>query len=164
MWSEFALANLFHSERHQISPRSLIFIDTYRYIDRSSDRSNASPLTGSINMADMETEEQAAPVVVDVSGRKMKGRGHRDPTSLEDRYKTVRFTELEGASAAGPGPTRSVEGWVIFVTGINEEAQEEDIHEAFAEFGDIKNIYLNLDRQTVRACACALGNFWREHC
>jgi RNA-binding protein 8A len=94
-------------------------------------------------MADtMETE------VAD-GGRKMKGRGHRDPTSLEDRYKNVRFTELEG-SGTGPGPTRSVEGWVVFVTGINEEAQEEDLHDAFAEFGNIKSFHMNLDRQTVR--------------
>ncbi|GAX72592.1 hypothetical protein CEUSTIGMA_g48.t1 [Chlamydomonas eustigma] len=92
-------------------------------------------------MTEMETDQANS-----VAGRKMKGRGHRDPTSLEDRYKNVRFTELEAIT--GPGPTKSVEGWVIFITGVNEEAQEEDIHEAFADFGDIKNIYLNLDRQT----------------
>lgn len=79
-------------------------------------------------------------------GRKLKGRGHRDVTSLEDRYKGVRFTELQ--KNTGPGPTPSIEGWCIFVSGVNEEAQEEDLHEAFAEFGDIKNLYLNLDRQT----------------
>lgn len=91
-------------------------------------------------MGDMETETGAG------IERKLKGRGHNDPTSLEERYKNVRFTELE--PNIGPGPTRSVEGWVVFVTGIHEEAQEEDLHEAFAEFGDVKNIYLNLDRQT----------------
>ncbi|XP_031097548.1 RNA-binding protein Y14A-like [Ipomoea triloba] len=80
--------------------------------------------------------------------RKTKGRGFREDAAEADRNvrMSARFDSLD--SDGGPGPERSIEGWIVLVTGVHEEAQEDDLHNAFGEFGEIRNLHLNLDRRT----------------
>ncbi|KAM7508664.1 hypothetical protein LguiA_019117 [Lonicera macranthoides] len=79
--------------------------------------------------------------------KKTKGRGFREETDAERNNRmSGRFDSLD--SEGGPGPERSIEGWIILVTGIHEEAQEDDLQNAFGDFGEMKNLHLNLDRRT----------------
>lgn len=47
-----------------------------------------------------------------------------------------------------PKPRKSVEGWIVFATGISPEAESDDVERIFADYGDIHSIHLNVDRRT----------------
>jgi RNA-binding protein 8A len=56
-------------------------------------------------------------------------------------------------------PAKSIDGYVLFVRNIHEETLEQDIVDLFREYGQVKNINLELERQTGYVKGYALVEF-----
>ena len=75
-----------------------------------------------------------------------KGRGFssaEDPTALPGIH---HFDILHEESSGRI--QRSVEGWILFVTGLHEEITEDDLYDRFADYGAVKAVKVNLDHRT----------------
>merc|ERR1719410_609379 len=93
----------------------------------------------------------------DTFGRK---RRNNEATSNADVHQQQSFQSSRGGVKTGPQKSRN--GWILFVTGIHEEAQEDDLIDLFSDFGKVLTFTINTDRRTGFAKGYALVEFQHQ--
>jgi RNA-binding protein 8A len=89
--------------------------------------------------------------------RHRKGRGFNERSDRSIDQSGSNFDSITNDNDIGPA--RSIEGWILFIRNVHEEAQEDTLYDLFREYGNVKNMHLNLDRRTGFAKGYALVEY-----
>ncbi|KAJ8323906.1 hypothetical protein BDV3_002167 [Batrachochytrium dendrobatidis] len=115
-----------------------------------ADTGAASNFEISVDLDDVQAEDmlidEDSTIRLKAGASKRKGRGFKDSRDDRHDFNHGGFETLDTDNSGRA--QKSVEGWIILVTNVHEEATEEDVSEKFADYGVIKNMHLNLDRRT----------------
>lgn len=83
-----------------------------------------------------------SPFMLVASRRRTMDSMNISPTKDDDAHFAV------STGSAGLCTQKSANGWVVFATGIHPEAQEEDLRDAFEQYGRVNTITLPDDRRS----------------
>jgi len=86
-----------------------------------------------------------------------KGRGHQ--AARDDFRYAGESGTFEGIHTVEDGVQKSIEGYVVFVRGLNEETQEDDLFDQFSDFGVVTDLKFPLDRRSGYAKGYALVEY-----